>query len=148
MGADAHAGGMSAGVEVSVQNLAWQTGAGHRPVRTALAILVTGPWRVMRTIMASPPAYRFEIGVVCFAVSAVGGNDAVILVDDDEGLIVCFEQGLQVDVRHDKSGRAGRTDSRHLSAYSTFVIKCEDCPEDLQKIVEKGLEAMQRVFVW
>lgn len=37
---------------------------------------------------------------------------------------------------------------KSLSAYTTFVIEREDCPEDLQKIVEEGLDAMARVFVW
>ena len=35
-----------------------------------------------------------------------------------------------------------------LSAYTTFAMEREDCPDDLQKIVEEGLEAMTRVFVW
>ena len=35
-----------------------------------------------------------------------------------------------------------------LSAYTTFVIEREDCPNDLQKLVDEGLEAMSRVFVW
>jgi hypothetical protein len=37
---------------------------------------------------------------------------------------------------------------KSLSAYTTFVIEREDCPEDLQKIVEEGLDAMARIFVW
>ena len=35
-----------------------------------------------------------------------------------------------------------------LSAYSTLAYENEDAPEDLKKIVDEGLEAMQRVFVW
>lgn len=37
---------------------------------------------------------------------------------------------------------------KSLSAYTTFVMEREDCPEDLQKLVEEGLEAMARIFVW
>lgn len=37
---------------------------------------------------------------------------------------------------------------KSLSAYTTFALEREDCPEDLQKIVEEGLEAMARIFQW
>lgn len=37
---------------------------------------------------------------------------------------------------------------KSLSAYTTFVLEREDCPDDLQKIVDDGLEAMSRLFVW
>lgn len=37
---------------------------------------------------------------------------------------------------------------KSLSAYTTFALEREDCPEDLQKIVEDGLDAMSRLFVW
>ncbi|MEW5786459.1 MAG: hypothetical protein AB1899_01255 [Pseudomonadota bacterium] len=37
---------------------------------------------------------------------------------------------------------------KSLSAYTTLVMEREDCPEDLQKLVEEGLDAMARVFVW
>lgn len=37
---------------------------------------------------------------------------------------------------------------KSLSAYTTLVVEREDCPEELQEIVEDGLEAMTRVFVW
>ncbi len=37
---------------------------------------------------------------------------------------------------------------KSLSAYTTFAMEREDCPEDLQKIVDEGLEAMVRVFEW
>lgn len=37
---------------------------------------------------------------------------------------------------------------KSLSAYTTFALEREDCPEDLQQIVEEGLDAMARVFVW
>lgn len=37
---------------------------------------------------------------------------------------------------------------KSLSAYTTFVVEREDCPEDLQQIVQEGLDAMARVFEW
>lgn len=37
---------------------------------------------------------------------------------------------------------------KSLSAYTTFAMEREDCPEDLQKIVQDGLDAMARIFVW
>ena len=37
---------------------------------------------------------------------------------------------------------------KSLSAYTTLMVEREDCPEELQKLVEEGLEAMARVFVW
>ena len=37
---------------------------------------------------------------------------------------------------------------KSLSAYTTLAMEREDCPEDLQKIVDEGLEAMARLFVW
>lgn len=37
---------------------------------------------------------------------------------------------------------------KSLSAYTTLVLEREDCPEDLQQIVEEGLEAMVRIFEW
>lgn len=37
---------------------------------------------------------------------------------------------------------------KSLSAYTTFAMDREDCPEDLRKIVDEGLEAMTRLFVW
>jgi hypothetical protein len=37
---------------------------------------------------------------------------------------------------------------KSLSAYTTFVVEREDCPEDLQQIVEEGLDAMARIFQW
>jgi hypothetical protein len=37
---------------------------------------------------------------------------------------------------------------KSLSAYTTFAMEREDCPEDLQKIVQEGLDAMARIFVW
>lgn len=35
-----------------------------------------------------------------------------------------------------------------LSAYSALAYENEDAPEDLKKIVDEGLEAMKRIFVW
>lgn len=37
---------------------------------------------------------------------------------------------------------------KSLSAYTTLALEREDCPEDLQKIVQDGLDAMVRVFEW
>jgi hypothetical protein len=37
---------------------------------------------------------------------------------------------------------------KSLSAFTTFVVEREDCPDDLKKIVEDGLDAMSRIFVW
>ncbi len=37
---------------------------------------------------------------------------------------------------------------KSLSVYSSLVIAQEDCPEDLQKIVDEGVEAIGKVFVW
>ena len=37
---------------------------------------------------------------------------------------------------------------KSLSAYTTFVVEREDCPEDLRQIVEDGLDAMARIFQW
>ncbi len=37
---------------------------------------------------------------------------------------------------------------KSLSAYTTFAMERDDCPEDLQKLVDEGLEAMGKLFVW
>lgn len=37
---------------------------------------------------------------------------------------------------------------KSLSAYTTLVMEREDCPEDLQQIVQDGLDAMVRIFEW
>jgi hypothetical protein len=37
---------------------------------------------------------------------------------------------------------------KSLSAYTTFAMEREDCPDDLKKIVEDGLDAMARIYVW
>jgi hypothetical protein len=36
---------------------------------------------------------------------------------------------------------------RSLSAYTTFALEREDCPEDLQEVVETGLSAIDKLFV-
>jgi hypothetical protein len=37
---------------------------------------------------------------------------------------------------------------KSLSAYTTLAMEREDCPEDLQQIVQEGLDAMVRIFEW
>jgi hypothetical protein len=37
---------------------------------------------------------------------------------------------------------------KSLSSYTTFAMEREDCPEDLQQLVDEGLEAMARIFQW
>ncbi|MCL4470632.1 MAG: hypothetical protein ACYC05_04850 [Sulfuricella sp.] len=37
---------------------------------------------------------------------------------------------------------------KSLSAYASMAMESEDAPEDLQKIVDEGLDAMTRIFVW
>ena len=37
---------------------------------------------------------------------------------------------------------------KSLSIYTRLAMESEDAPEDLQSIVDEGLEAMARVFVW
>lgn len=37
---------------------------------------------------------------------------------------------------------------KSLSAYASLVIEREDCPEDLQQIVDDGVKAIGNVFVW
>ena len=37
---------------------------------------------------------------------------------------------------------------KSLSAYTSMAMECEDAPEDLQVIVDEGLDAMARIFVW
>jgi hypothetical protein len=37
---------------------------------------------------------------------------------------------------------------KSLSAYTTLAVEREDCPEDLQQLVDDGLEAMARIFQW
>lgn len=37
---------------------------------------------------------------------------------------------------------------KSLSAYTTLALEREDCPEDLQQIVQDGLDALARVYEW
>ncbi len=37
---------------------------------------------------------------------------------------------------------------KSLSAYVTLMHENEDAPEELQQIVDEGLEAMKNIFVW
>lgn len=37
---------------------------------------------------------------------------------------------------------------KSLSAYTTFAMEREDCPEDLRQLVDDGQEAMARIFQW
>lgn len=37
---------------------------------------------------------------------------------------------------------------KSLSAYTSLAMESEDASEDLQVIVDEGLEAMARIFVW
>lgn len=37
---------------------------------------------------------------------------------------------------------------KSLSAYVTLMRENEDAPEELQQIVDDGLEAMKKIFVW
>ncbi|MDD5330309.1 MAG: hypothetical protein PHX38_09910 [Sulfuricella sp.] len=37
---------------------------------------------------------------------------------------------------------------KSLSAYTSLAMESEDAPEDLQTIVDEGLDAMARIFVW
>lgn len=37
---------------------------------------------------------------------------------------------------------------KSLSAYTSLAMESEDAPEDLQAIVDEGLDAMTRIFVW
>ncbi len=37
---------------------------------------------------------------------------------------------------------------KSLSAYTTFAVEREDCPEELRQTVDDGLEAMARIFQW
>lgn len=37
---------------------------------------------------------------------------------------------------------------KSLSVYAGLVIEREDCPEDLQQIVDEGVQAIGKIFVW
>ncbi len=35
-----------------------------------------------------------------------------------------------------------------LSVYTALVLDRDDCPEDLQKTVDEGIAAIDRLFIW
>lgn len=37
---------------------------------------------------------------------------------------------------------------KSLSVYTTLVLDQDDCPEDLQKMVDEGITAIDKLFVW
>lgn len=37
---------------------------------------------------------------------------------------------------------------KSLSAYTSMACEDEDAPADLQVVVDEGLDAMQKIFVW
>jgi len=37
---------------------------------------------------------------------------------------------------------------KSLSAYVTLMHENEDAPEELQQLVDEGLDAMKKIFVW
>jgi hypothetical protein len=37
---------------------------------------------------------------------------------------------------------------KSLSAYTSMALEQENAPDDLQQIVDEGLEAMKKIFVW
>lgn len=37
---------------------------------------------------------------------------------------------------------------KSLSVYTTLVLDQDDCPEDLQKMVDEGVAAIDKLFVW
>lgn len=37
---------------------------------------------------------------------------------------------------------------KSLSAYTSLAMEREDCPEDLQQIVDEGVSAIGKIFVW
>lgn len=37
---------------------------------------------------------------------------------------------------------------KSLSVYTTLVLDQDDCPEDLQKTVDEGIAAIDKLFVW
>jgi hypothetical protein len=37
---------------------------------------------------------------------------------------------------------------KSLSVYTTLVLDQDDCPEDLQKTVDEGITAIDKLFVW
>lgn len=37
---------------------------------------------------------------------------------------------------------------KSLSVYSALVMAQDDCPEDLEKLVDEGVAAIDKLFVW
>lgn len=37
---------------------------------------------------------------------------------------------------------------KSLSVYTALVLDQDDCPEDLQKTVDEGISAIDRLFIW
>ena len=98
MPADAGALGLVVGVEVGVQHLDRLTPGEQGLMRAMLAVLVAGALRMMgyrMTMLADNGLGRHPVGV---AVALVGGDDAVGAVDHHEGLLMCIDQALQLDV--------------------------------------------------
>lgn len=37
---------------------------------------------------------------------------------------------------------------KSLSVYTSLVLDQDDCPEDLQKTIDEGISAINRLFIW
>jgi len=37
---------------------------------------------------------------------------------------------------------------KSLSVYTSLVLDQDDCPEDLQKTVDEGIKAIDKLFIW
>jgi hypothetical protein len=37
---------------------------------------------------------------------------------------------------------------KSLSAYTSLAMEREDCPPDLQELVDEGVKAISKIFVW
>jgi hypothetical protein len=37
---------------------------------------------------------------------------------------------------------------KSLSVYTSLVLDQDDCPEDLQKTVDDGIKAIDKLFIW
>ena len=37
---------------------------------------------------------------------------------------------------------------KSLSAYASLAMERKDCPEELQQLVDEGIQAMSKIFVW
>ena len=89
--------GWAVSVEMRVQNLDRLVLFEQRLMRAQLAVFVAGPIGVVRhcvTVLANDGLGRSAVGI---AIPPVGGNDAVIAVDDHEGLLVGVDQALKFD---------------------------------------------------